>query len=390
MNATVPFLDLITPHADLEAELIEVFRTALHSAAFVGGESVSNFEQNFVAVGSGTDALRFALLAGGVRPGDTVLTVANTFIATAEAITQVGAYPEFIEVDERSYNMSAEKLHDYLELCAIDVRTGARISRRTGLPITALLPVHLYGQVADMDGIAQVAEKFQLLLFEDACQAHGAEYFSKRNERWCKAGSMGKAAAFSFYPGKNLGACGEGGAVTTSDAQLAREMRMLRDHGQASKYYHDRIGYNGRLDSIQAGILDVKLKHLAQWTKLRRQAAARYNTLLASIPEIILPFVPEESRPVYHLYVIRVNHRERVQSQLSKSQIGTGIHYPVPIHLQRAYAELGYKKGDLPVTEMLSAEVLSLPMFPQITETDQEKVAEELAKAVSSQAQPVF
>jgi dTDP-4-amino-4,6-dideoxygalactose transaminase len=395
MSTALPFLDLVTPHAELEAELMEVVRTALQSAAFIGGRSLQNFEEHFAAyagsaecvgVSSGTDALRFALIAGGVKPGDTVLTVANTFIATAEAISQAGAVPEFIEVDEQSYNMSPVKLREYLEACALDPDSGLRLGRRTGSPITAVLPVHLFGQMADMDAITAVAQEFQLLLFEDACQAHGAEYFSKRENRWQKAGSVGKAAAFSFYPGKNLGACGEAGATTTNDPALARQIRMIRDHGQASKYYHDVIGYNGRMDSIQAGFLDVKLRHLPGWTEQRRAAAVRYNSLLQSVPGVVTPFEPPNSKAVYHLYVVRVSNRDQVLARLAEAGIGTGIHYPVPVHLQNAYAYLGYKKGDLPVTEMLATEILSLPMFPHLTAEDQQRVARELAKATESSA----
>jgi dTDP-4-amino-4,6-dideoxygalactose transaminase len=393
MNISIPLLNLVTPHVELESELLEVVRTALRSAAFIGGKSLQNFEAHFasftgatecVGVASGTDALRFALIAGGVKPGDTVLTVANTFIATAEAITQAGAFPEFIEVDELTHNMSPAKLRDYLEVCARDADSGLRLGRRTGTPITAVLPVHLYGQMADMDLIAGIAQEFHLLLFEDACQAHGAEYFSNYENRWRTAGSVGRAAAFSFYPGKNLGACGEGGAATTSDKALAHQMRMLRDHGQASKYYHDVVGYNGRLDAIQAGFLDVKLKHLARWTELRRAAAARYNALFQSVPGVVVPFELPDSKPVYHLYVVRVNNRDQVQSQLKKAGIEAGIHYPVPVHLQKAYADLGYQKGDLPVTETLASEVLSLPMHPHLTAEDQQRVVEEVARAVES------
>jgi dTDP-4-amino-4,6-dideoxygalactose transaminase len=395
MNPSLPFLDLVTPHAELEAELMEVVRAALRSAAFIGGESLQSFERNFAAfvgaadcvgVSSGTDALRFALIAGGVKPGDTVLTVSNTFIATAEAISQAGAVPEFIEVDEQTYNMSPVKLRKYLEGCARDAGSGLRLGRRTGSPIRAVLPVHLFGQMADMDAIAEVAQEFQLLLFEDACQAHGAEYFSHRENQWQKAGTVGRAAAFSFYPGKNLGACGEAGAATTQDPELARQMRMLRDHGQASKYHHDVVGYNGRMDSIQAGFLDVKLKHLSRWTELRRAAAARYNCLLESVPGVVTPFEPPCSKAVYHLYVVRVSHRDRVLAQLAEAGIGTGIHYPVPVHLQNAYACLGYQKGDLPVTEALASEILSLPMFPHLTAEEQQRVAQELAKAMESPA----
>jgi dTDP-4-amino-4,6-dideoxygalactose transaminase len=393
MNTPLPFLDLVTPNVEIESELMAVLRTALHNAAFIGGHALTNFEEHFasytgaaqcIGVASGTDALRFALIAGGVKPGDTVLTVANTFIATAEAITQAGAFPEFIEVDEQTCNMSPVELRAYLELCLLDPESGLRVGRRTGTPITAVLPVHLFGQMADMAAIAEVAEEFHLLLFEDACQAHGAEYLSQRDGQWRKAGSIGRAAAFSFYPGKNLGACGEAGAATTSDPAIARQIRMLRDHGQSSKYYHEVVGYNGRLDAIQAGFLDVKLDHLPCWTELRRAAAKRYNEMFESVPGVIAPFEPAGSKPVYHLYVIRIGNRDQIQAQLTQAGIGTGIHYPVPIHLQKAYADLGYQKGDLPVTEMLSSEILSLPMFPHLTVKHQQRVVEEVVKAIDS------
>src|SRR5215469_7708408 len=269
-SSTIPFLDLITPHLDMEEELIDVFRKTLHSAAFIGGRAVLDFEGAFaefcdvkfcVGVGSGTDALRFGLMASGVGAGDGVLTVPNTFIATTEAISQAGAYPEYVDVDERTFNMDFESLREYLETrCERDQHSGRPISRRTGRVIAAIVPVHLYGQPANMDEILALAEAWKLVVVEDACQAHGAEYFSRRENCWKKAGSMGKAAAFSFYPGKNLGACGEAGAVTTDDPVLAQKVRMLRDHGQARKYHHEMEGYNGRLDTIQAGILRAKLR----------------------------------------------------------------------------------------------------------------------------------
>jgi len=265
MNTSIPFLDLITPHQQLRQELIDVFTTALNTAGFVGGPMVEQFEREFAAfcgaehcvgVSNGTDALLFALIAAGIKAGDCVVTVPNTFIATTEAIAHAGARPDFVDVDERTYNMDPEKLREYLESqCYFD--GGQLRNRKTGLPVTAVVPVHLYGQMADMDAIRELADRFNLIVIEDACQAHGAEYFSKRDNQWKKAGSMGKAAAFSFYPGKNLGACGEAGAVTTNDAEMARKMRMLRDHGQSQKYYHELEGYNGRLDSIQAGMFRV-------------------------------------------------------------------------------------------------------------------------------------
>ena len=299
----IPFLDLVTPHRQLEGELVAVFKQALATAGFIGGPMLAGFEQDFaqfcgtrhcVGVGSGTDAVRFALIATGVKPGDVVVTVPNTFIATTEAITQAGATPDFVDIDERTYNMDPERLRHYLQaLCSVDGTTGRVYNKRLGRPVTAIVPVHLYGQPADMDPISDLAERFGLLVVEDACQAHGAEYFSKKENSWKKAGAIGKAAAFSFYPGKNLGACGEGGAVTTNDDEIARRVRMLRDHGQAQKYYHDLEGYNGRLDSIQAGILQIKLRHLTAWNEKRRECARRYQELLTSADhELRLPYEP--------------------------------------------------------------------------------------------------
>jgi dTDP-4-amino-4,6-dideoxygalactose transaminase len=234
--------------------------------------------------------------------------------------------------------------------------------------------------MADMDPILEIAEQYNLIVVEDACQAHGAEYFSKKENRWRAAGSIGKAAAFSFYPGTNLGACGEAGAITTNDEELARKSRMLRDHGQAKKYYHDVEGYNGRLDSIQAGFLTVKLSHLSRWNRMRREAAARYDELLSPVEALISPYCPESMRAVYHLYVIRVRDREGLQKHLAVAKIGTGIHYPVPLHLQKAYENLGYKQGDFPVTERIASEIVSLPMFPQLRAEQQSRVVDEVSR----------
>jgi len=370
-----PFLDLVTPHVELEQELTAVFQKALQTAGFIGGSMVEEFERAFasfcqsehaVAVNSGTDALRFALIAAGVKSGDVVVTVPHTFIATTEAISQAGARPEFVDIDERTYNMNPAKLHAYLETECVNC-DGRLISKRTGGPVTAIVPVHLYGQMADMDAILVLAERYQLIVIEDACQAHGAEYFSCKHNRWFKAGSMGRAAAFSFYPGKNLGACGEGGAVTTNDAGIAGICKMLRDHGQAKKYYHDMEGYNGRLDAIQTGFLSVKLKYLAAWNERRRQHASEYKSLFEKVGAgINVPFEPAWSRAVYHLYVVRVADREGLMAHLKEAGIGTGIHYPIPLHLQKAYESLGYKVGDFPVTERIARDIVSLPMFPQL------------------------
>jgi dTDP-4-amino-4,6-dideoxygalactose transaminase len=383
----IPFLDLVAPHIELEQELTGVFRRALVTAGFIGGPMVEDFESAFatfcgvnhsIAVSSGTDALRFAIMACGVEPGDVVVTVPHTFIATTEAISQAGAIPEFVDIDENTYNMSVEMLRQYLEEQCTRNESGKLISMRSGRPVTAVVPVHLYGQMADMDPILRLAGKYGLTVIEDACQAHGAEYFSKKLKRWMKAGSMGRAAAFSFYPGKNLGACGEAGAVTTNDATLADKVRVLRDHGQVKKYFHDVEGYNGRLDAIQAGILQAKLAHLAKWNALRRDRAAEYNQLLAENDAISLPCEPSWSNAVYHLYVIRTSDREGLMSHLKGTGIGTGIHYPIPLHLQNAYTSLNYSSGDFPAAERASTEIVSLPMFPQLTSEQQATVADEI------------
>jgi dTDP-4-amino-4,6-dideoxygalactose transaminase len=391
----IPFLDLVTPHVELEQELTAVFQKALRSAGFIGGAMVEDFEKAFatfcqaehtVAVNSGTDALRFALIAAGVKPGDVAVTVPNTFIATTEAISQAGAQPEFVDIDERTYNMDPVKLHVYLEEGCTQ-RGGQLISKRSGRPVTAIVPVHLYGQMADMDAILELAELYHLIVIEDACQAHGAEYFSRKHNCWFKAGSMGRAAGFSFYPGKNLGACGEGGAITTNDAKIAKACKMLRDHGQAKKYYHDIEGYNGRLDSIQTGILSVKLKHLAGWNAERRERASEYKRLFEKIVTgIEIPFEPSWSRAVYHLYVVRFVDREGLMSHLKDAGIGTGIHYPIPLHLQKAYESLGYQTGDFPVTERVAREIISLPMFPQLTADQQGRVTDEALRFVEQQS----
>ena len=248
--------------------------------------------------------------------------------------------------------------------------------------MTAVVPVHLYGQCADMDAIQEVARRYNLIVVEDACQAHGAEYFSANDNRWKKAGSMGQAGAFSFYPGKNLGACGEAGAVTTNSEEMARKIRMLRDHGQSKKYYHDLEGYNGRLDAIQAGILNAKLKHLANWNESRRAHARKYNELFAAAQtHVITPHEPSWSNAVYHLYVVQVENRETMQAELLKENIGTGIHYPVPLHLQKAYDNLGYGLGDFPLCEKAADRILSLPMFPGLSEADQVRVVDAVVRS---------
>ena len=391
----IPFLDLVTPHRELRAELLSVVEKAWDTAGFIGGPMVEEFEREFAAfcgvkncvgVNSGTDALRFILLAAGIGADEIVVTVPHTFIATTEAISQTAAHIAFVDIDEETYTMDPEKLREYLETrCFFDRERGKLIEHTSQRVVRAIVPVHLYGQTADMDPILSLAEQYNLLVIEDACQAHGAEYFSKKEGKWGKAGSMGVASAFSFYPGKNLGACGEAGAVTTNDAALADRMKMIRDHGQAKKYYHDIEGYNGRLDSVQAGWLTVKLRHLAAWNESRRSLAHRYHELLGELGEsIVLPHEAEWTRGVYHLYVVRVQDRESLQSHLAEAGIGTGIHYPIPLHLQKAYASMGYKKGDFPVTERIAEQIVSLPMFPQLRRDQQVAVAEKVTEFVNS------
>jgi dTDP-4-amino-4,6-dideoxygalactose transaminase len=301
-----------------------------------------------------------------------------------EAISQAGAGTEFVDIDERTCTMSPDALAAYLEGCPKDAGTGRPLGRRTGKPIKAVVPVHLYGQVADMNAILKIAERYGLLVIEDACQAHGAEYLS--GGRWRRAGSLGNAAAFSFYPGKNLGACGEAGAVTTDDPDVARKIKMIRDHGQVRKYAHDLEGYNGRLDAIQAAFLRIKLRHLDAWNGQRRAAAARYNDLLSTAggrpPAVMTPFEPDWSRGVYHLYVIRTRERDRLAEQLHAQGISTGLHYPVPVHRQNCYRDWGYLEGSLPVSERVAANILSLPMFPGLSPEAQRRVVTGLLQSV--------
>jgi dTDP-4-amino-4,6-dideoxygalactose transaminase len=392
----VPFLDLVTPHKELEDELLAVVKKAFNNAGFIGGPMVEEFEREFaqfcdakfcVGVNSGTDALRFALMAAGVEPGDIVITVPHTFIATTEAISQAGGHIAFVDINEQTYTLDPEKLREYIEKnCDFDPKSGKLIERASKRKIAAIVPVHLYGQMADMDPIMDLAAKYNLLVIEDACQAHGAEYFSKKANAWKNAGSIGKAAAFSFYPGKNLGACGEGGAITTNDETMAQRMKMIRDHGQTKKYYHDIEGYNGRLDSIQAGWLSVKLRQLAKWNDARRMLAHRYHDLFADAKDAVV--VPREAawtKGVYHLYVVRVQDREALQAHLAEAGIGTGIHYPIPLHLQKAYEHLEYKKGAFPVTERVAGEIVSLPMFPQMTREQQQEVVQSVKEHLKAE-----
>jgi dTDP-4-amino-4,6-dideoxygalactose transaminase len=391
----IPFLDLVTPHQELETELVAVVRKAFSNAGFIGGPMVEEFEREFAAfcdakycvgVNSGTDALRFAYMAAGVEPGDIVITVPHTFIATTEAITQAGAHIAFVDIDEQSYTMDPKALKQFLEeRCTFDSASGKLTERASKRKVAGIVPVHLYGQTADMDPILDLAAKYNLFVIEDACQAHGAEYFSKKENKWKRAGSMGQAAAFSFYPGKNLGACGEGGAITTNDEAMAKRMKMIREHGQVKKYYHDMEGYNGRLDSIQAGWLSVKLRHLTNWNESRRSLAHRYHELLEEAKDaIVRPLEAAWTKGVYHLYVVRLQNRDAFLGYLADAGIGAGIHYPIPLHLQKAYEFLGHKQGDFPVTERIALEIVSLPMFPQLTHQQQDEVVNKVREFASS------
>ena len=372
----VPFLDLKIQYKQIEQEVMPMITRAMADGAFVGGEQVSCFETEFakfcnssycVGVNSGTDALRFALMAIGVGPGDEVITVPNTFIATTEAISQVGATPVFVDIYPDTCNMDPNKLEDYLKN-----RLKPNASSLTPRP-KAVIPVHLYGQPADMDPILEIAQKNGIAVIEDARQAHGARYDKNR-----KAGSMGAVGCFSFYPGKNLGAFGEGGAIITQDQAVAQKIRMIRDHGQHKKYFHDLEGYNGRLDAIQAGVLRIKLKWLGQWNKLRRKNAAYYHELLSEISSVTLLTEAEFAESVYHLYVILVDDRDGLQKFLDSKGIATGLHYPLPLHLQKAYTDLGYNKGDFPIAENIAGRLLSLPMFPELTRNQIQYVADSI------------
>lgn len=367
----VPFLDLKVQYQQIESELKPQLEEIMTNGAFIGGPQVSSFEEEFAAfcgggycvgLSSGTDALRFALMAAGVGPGDEVVTVPHTFIATTEAISQAGAAPVFVDIDPHTGCMDPVRLREFVEhSCRVDPATGQIVNRSTNRRVRAVVPVHLYGQPVDMDPILETAREHHLTVIEDACQAHGARYKGRL------VGSMGLAGCFSFYPGKNLGAFGDAGAVVTQDEHLARTMRMLREHGQSRKYYHDMEGYTGRLDSIQAAVLRLKLKRLAGWNRARRENAKRYGCQLADIPGVTVVREAPSAQSVYHLYVILVEDRDGLQKHLSEKGIGTGLHYPLPLHLQKAYAYMGFKKGDFPVSERMAERLLSLPMFAELT-----------------------
>jgi dTDP-4-amino-4,6-dideoxygalactose transaminase len=366
----VPFLDLRAHHASLREEFDLAINQVLDSGIFAGGPAVTRFEEAFsaycnceyaVGLGSGTEAVWLALLACGVGPGDEVITVPTTFMATAEAITYTGATPVFVDVDERTYTMDPAAL------------AAARTTRTK-----AIVPVHLFGQMADMDAILNFAKKHRLIVIEDAAQAHGAEY------KQHPAGSMGQVGCFSFYPGKNLGALGEAGAIVTNNMKLRDAIRTLRDHGQERKYHHSMIGWNCRMDAIQGACLAIKLRYLDHSNEKRRAHARRYTDGLRGNDEVVTPGEAEYSRHVYHVYAIRVKQRDEVLQQLEGKGIACGVHYPVPVHLQKAYSALGYGRGAFPVSERIAEEFLSLPMYPELSNEQIDYVIEAVTEAVGA------
>ena len=367
----IAFVDLKAQYLSIKEEIDAAIARIIDHTAFVGGKEVADFESEFaayceaphcVAVGNGTDALYLALRALGVGPGDEVVTVPNTFIATTEAIGLVGAKPVFVDAHPDTHLMDVSKLE-----AAVTARTRA------------LLPVHLYGQPVDMDAVLEVARRHDLLVVEDCAQAHGARHRGK------PVGTFGHAACFSFYPGKNLGAYGDGGAVVTSDASLADRISRLANHGRAEKYTHGMEGVNSRLDGIQAAVLRVKLRHLDAWNEGRRAVARTYDALLSKVPGVATPAVREGAEPVYHLYVVKVPDRDGLAAHLKARGIATGIHYPLPLHLQAAYADLGLGEGSFPVAEETSHHILSLPMFAELGEEGATRVAEAVAEYARAQ-----
>lgn len=397
----IPLVDLKAQYISIKAEIDEAIQNVIRKTAFIGGDEIEEFERVFaeycgvkhcIGVGNGTDALYIALRCLGIKQGDEIVTVPNTFIATTEAISMAGARPVFVDIDKDTYNIDTIKLEELLKV---------RISRNDS-SIKAIIPVHLYGQPCNMEPIIEMAKRHDLKVIEDAAQAHGAFYcYSEEvpdqvnvnigssissNPSLCKrVGSIGDIGCFSFYPGKNLGAYGDGGAIVTNDDELAKKIRMFANHGRKEKYDHEFEGVNSRLDGIQAAILKAKLKYLEEWTERRCQIALCYNKLLSerlALKPVVHPYESKNVRHVYHLYVVRVPHRERIKTELSKSGISTGIHYPTPLHLLQAYEYLSYKQGDFPVAEKVSKEILSLPMYPELISEQISYICDCLCKAM--------
>ena len=367
LSREVPFLDLQAQYKSIRSELVDAVTDVADSTWYVLGPKVASFEQDFaaymgaehcVAVNSGTSALHLALIAAGVGEGDEVITVPMTFVATTWAVSYVGARPVFVDVDPVTYTMDPARVEE-------------KITART----KAILPVHLYGQSADLDSLLEIGARHGIPVIEDAAQAHGAAY------RGRPVGSRGLAGCFSFYPGKNLGALGEGGAVVTNDPEVAARVKALRDHAQGERYHHDELGFNYRMDAFQGAALGVKLRHLESWLEARRRNAGTYAELLAEA-SVDLPVEADGNRHVWHLYVVLHPERDRLQAELGAAGVSTGLHYPIPVHLQQAYAHLGHSEGDFPVSERIGRECLSLPMFPELTREQQTAVASALIGAL--------
>jgi dTDP-4-amino-4,6-dideoxygalactose transaminase len=367
----VPFIDLTRQYKRIEEKILSATKKVYEKGHFILGEEVSAFEEEFshycgvrygVGVDSGTDALYLALKAAGIGEGDEVITVANSFIATALAISFTGAKPLFVDIDPKTYTMDPDGLELLLK---------RQKAKNEGRKIKAVLPVHLYGHPAEMGSIMEIANRYDLIVIEDACQAHGAKYGGK------KVGSFGALGCFSFYPTKNLGGYGDGGMVVTNNRKYEKKLRLLRCYGEKKKYQHVLKGGNSRLDEIQAAILRVKLKYLDQWNEERRKRALFYKRMLEHTG-VICPTEKEQAKHVYHLFVIRTKKRNALQASLKEKGIETLIHYPIPIHLQKAFKELGCRRGDLPLTEQCSRGVLSLPFFPEMTESEVEEVATQI------------
>lgn len=364
----IPFLDLKAQYASIKDELDPAVLKVLASTQYILGEEVAAFEREFadycgtkhaIAVNTGTSALHLSLLAAGIGPEDEVITVPFTFVATVSAICYTGARPVFVDVEPVTLTMDPARLE-------------AAITPRT----KAIMPVHLYGQMADMSAIMEIADRHGIPVIEDACQAHGAEYLGQR------AGGIGLSGCFSFYPGKNLGACGEGGIVVTNDDEQMKTIRMLRDWGQEQRYHHALKGFNYRMDGIQGAILRVKLRHLEDWTEARRERADHYSSLLTGLSRVKTPVEANGRRHVYHVYAIRTHDRDELQRALQAQGIHTGLHYPIPVHLQKAHLDLGHKPGDFPVSETAAREVLSLPIYPEMTMRQVEQVVAALEQEV--------
>ncbi len=362
----IPLVDLKKQYASIAEEVREGLDRVLTSSQYILGEEVTRFEEEFaeyldveyvIGVGSGTEALHLSLVEAGIGAGDEVIVPANTYIATALGVSYTGATPVFADISEDTFNIDSKALKGL-------------VTDKT----RAIIPVHLYGQSADMDEVMAIAGEEGLTVIEDACQAHGARYKGTR------VGGFGRSSSFSFFPGKNLGAYGDGGAIATNDPDVAERLKALRNYGQKEKYHHGVIGFNSRLDSMQAAVLRVKLRRMDEWNACRREAAKLYTSILDG--KVKTPSIAEDRDHVFHIYAVRVAERDRVLKELNAAGIGAGIHYPIPLHLQRCYADLGYKEGDFPVTERIAGEELSLPVFPEIDEASIKKVAETLLKAL--------